>query len=645
MELYEYWRLLIRHLPLLIATSLFGLGGASYVNFVTDPVYSASADVFVTTPSTTIDIGALATGSNFSEQRVVSYAQIISGPATLGPVIEKLDLGVTTSELAQDINAFAPDGTVLIRINVTGKDPNKVAAIANAVAEQFEQTVQYLEATSASTSTNIKVTPVRQALPNYTPTSPNKLLNSILGFILGFALGSGLVILRIFFDRTVKNEDHLGELPLLGTILYDPTARDTPLLTQVSPYSGRAEAFRHIRTNLQFLGDEQDRKVFAMTSALPNEGKTTTIINLALSLSSAGLRVLLIDADLRRPQLNLFLEIPADKEGVTEILSQAQQLKKFRIDPSRMAVQVSPTFDVLCSGSIPSQPAELLGSDSFAAMIDACRKAYDVILLDCPPTLPITDAAVIATSVDAVILVVKAGKTSIKQFRGTVESLLKVDATILGCVINMIPTSRRSEEYGYRYGYRGYRAYYSYGGGSKSKSLYSPVEPYGPDLNGRAVVPTPEEVGSYTEHDGLQEMREHPERTNSVWQKLFERTLGLLLQRLSRELESQYPEESGLIDADQDTRAPKKGTSNIFDWLRSRNSVDRSLTLKSTTNLELEVEREILEWSSSYAGKKEKSLVSRPPKKSSTSRTSGNSKAKSKKRINKTSTSKKAEKR
>ena len=336
MELYEYWRLLIRHLPLVILTCVMGLGGASYVNFVAVPQYSASSDVFVTTPTQIIDVGSLQTGSNFSEQRVVSYAQIISGPATLAPVIEKLGLGVTTNELAKSVNAFAPNGTVLIRINVTGKDPNLVAAIANAVAEQFEKTVQSLEATSASTSTNIKVTPVRQALPNYNPTSPNKLLNLILGLILGFAFGAGMVILRIYFDRTVKNEDHLGEIPLLGTILYDSTARDTPLLTQLSPYSGRAEAFRQIRTNLQFLGQERDRKVLAMTSALPNEGKTTTIINLGLSLSATGLRVLLIDADLRRPQLNLFLEIPVAQEGVTEILSQGQRLQKFKADPASM---------------------------------------------------------------------------------------------------------------------------------------------------------------------------------------------------------------------------------------------------------------------------------------------------------------------
>ena len=645
MELYEYWRLLLRHLPLLIFTCLLGLGGASYVNFVAVPQYSASADVFVTTPSTTIDVGSLATGSNFSEQRVVSYAQIISGPATLGPVIEKLDLGLTTSELAQSVNAFAPNGTVLIRIDVTGEDPNKVAAIANAVAEQFEQTVQFLEATSASTSTNIKVTPVRQALPNYNPTSPNKLLNLILGFVLGFAFGSGLVILRIFFDKTVKNEDHLGDVPLLGTILYDPTARDTPLLTQVSPYSGRAEAFRQIRTNLQFLGETQDRKIIAMTSALPNEGKTTTIINLALSLSSTGLRVLLIDADLRRPQLNLFLEIPTNQEGVTEILTQSQKLQKFRANPASMTINLGPTFDVLCSGGIPSQPAELLGSDNFKAMVDACRKVYDVILLDCPPTLPITDAAVIARSVDAVLLVVKAGKTTIKQFRGTQESLLNVDAQILGCIINMIPSNRRSEEYGYRYGYKGYRTYYNYDGRSKDRTLYSPLEPYGPELKGRNADSKVEESAAYADYDGLQEMRESPEGANSKLRILFKHTIGSVFERLSRELENHSEGGAQNLSASKGAPVRQKDTVNVFTWFRAKKSEKSQISTMSTTPLEIEIEREILEWTSNYAEKKVKPPVKKSTVKTSKSRTTSSAKAKSKKSASKSPASKKTVKR
>jgi polysaccharide biosynthesis transport protein len=134
MGLYEYWRILVRFSPILLLTSIIGISGATYLNFVTVPTYNASADVFVTTPSVSLDVGSLATGSNFTEQRVVSYAQIISGPATLGPVIKQLGLDVTPSELANDVHASAPTGTVLIRIDVTSKDPNKPLPIREQIS-------------------------------------------------------------------------------------------------------------------------------------------------------------------------------------------------------------------------------------------------------------------------------------------------------------------------------------------------------------------------------------------------------------------------------------------------------------------------------------------------------------------------------
>jgi non-specific protein-tyrosine kinase len=663
MELYEYWRLLVRYSPILIFTCLVGLSGASYVNFAATPKYSASADVFVTTPSTTIDIGSLATGSNFSEQRVVSYAKIISGPATLEPVIKKLNLGVTSEELAGTINASAPNGTVLIRIEVTGEDPNKVAAIANAVAEQFEQTVQFLEATSASTSTNIKVTPVRQALPNYNPVSPNTMLNLILGLILGFAVGTGLVTLKMFFDRTVKNESHLNGIPLLGTILYDPTARDAPLLTESSPYSGRAEAFRQIRTNLTFSEKLSDRKVLAITSALPNEGKTTTAINLAISVSLTGLRVLLVDADLRRPQLNLFLEIPPAQKGVTEILSQTQMLKKFKADPAGMVTEISPTLFALCSGSIPSQPAELLGSDNFVQMLDACRKAYDLVIIDCPPTLPIADATVVSTAVDATLLVVKAGKTSIKQFRGAIESILNVEGVILGCIINMIPSNRRSEEYGYNYGYRGYRTYYNYGGSAKNKSLYSPTEPYGPELKARNTVSESESTAIYPDFDGLQELIESSDgQYSNKWRNLFERPLRSVYERLSRELEIHSHGEVQTVSFGEKVRAPQSAKLSAFgflrlgsqivssvnikgkdkrilDWLRARKSKRSASPTEATASFEVEIEQMISKWSSNYDKEKSKNLMSKQTLKSSKNKSG--SKVKNVKRYGKPLASKK----
>ena len=531
MELYEYWRILVRFSPILILTSIIGLSGATYLNFVTVPIYNASADVFVTTPTVALDVGSLATGSNFTEQRVVSYAQIISGPATLEPVIKQLGLDVTPSELANDIHASAPNGTVLIRIEVTSKDPNKAAAIANAVAVQFEKTVQELELTSADTGTNIKVTPVRSALPNYTPSSPKKSLNIVLGLILGFGVGASIITIILFFDRTVKNEDHLEKLPLLGTIRFDATARDKPLLSDLSKYSARAEAFRQLRTNLQLSESNARTRLLAISSALPNEGKTTTALNLALSLSDSGLQVALVDSDLRRPQLNLFLELDSGLSGVSEICTNKAMMSNFRKNPRSFMHEVNPRFSVLTSGSIPSNAAELVGSDEFKVLLDSLKRNFDIIILDCPPTLPIADAAVISSVIDGILIVVKAGKTTIKQFKGAIATLKNVDANIIGCVLNMIPTNRRADEYGYRYGY-GYRSYYSYKGIKSGKSLYSPVEPYGPALEFGQKYESVNDDSNWIESSDLQEMHLGQSEMNSNATLRIKRTVVAVYNKL-----------------------------------------------------------------------------------------------------------------
>jgi hypothetical protein len=310
-----------------------------------------------------------------------------------------------------------------------------------------------------------------------------------------------------------------------------------------------------------------------------------------------------------------------------------------------MVIKLSPTFDVLCSGSIPSQPAELLGSDSFKSLVDACRQIYDVILLDCPPTLPITDAAVIARSVDAVLLVVKAGKTTIKQFRGAQESLLNVDALILGCIINMIPSNRRSEEYGYRYGYKGYRTYYNYDGRSKVKSLYSPLEPYGPELKGRTADSKKEDLAAYADFDGLQEMSERPEGAKSGMRIIFERTVGSLFERLSRELENHSEGETQNLSPTKEARVPQRYKVFVFRLFQGKKNQNNQNSNKSTTPLEVEVEREILEWSSNHLGNNVKPAVRKTVLKSPNSRASSTSKAKSKKSVSKSSTSKKTVKR
>jgi capsular exopolysaccharide synthesis family protein len=303
----------------------------------------------------------------------------------------------------------------------------------------------------------------------------------------------------------------------------------------LSKYSARAEAFRQLRTNLQLAESNAEIKLLAVTSAVPNEGKTTTSLNLALSLSDSGQNIALIESDLRRPQLNLFLELDSQLPGVSEIVTNASALSDFRKNPKSMMQKVSPNFFVLTSGFIPPNAAELVGSSEFRVLLDSLAKNFDLVVLDCPPTLPIADAAVISQVSDGVLVVVKAGKTSIKQFKGAIATLKNVDANIIGCVLNMIPTNRRAEEYGYRYGY-GYRSYYGYKGQKIDKSMYSPFEPYGPAFESVKTSQENQDDSSWIESSELHEVSFETSDQKGILRSQYIRARNALLNRLSQNL-------------------------------------------------------------------------------------------------------------
>ena len=308
MELIQYWRLIVQNRIIIGASTLVGLIIAAAITFTTTPTYESQAQIFVSTPASTLDISALATGSSFSQQRVKSYAQIVNSPITLEPVIDRLNLNMTTTELGAMISASAPLDTVLISLTVTDINAQRASDIANAVADQFGVTIGDLELNGIGVDSPVKVSTVKGAIPADAPASPKKAINLALGLLLGFGLGIGLASLRKLLDNTVKNEDDLLGTPLLAAIGFDEIADEKPLVTQIGRYAARTEAFRTLRTNLQFLNPDAHPQVIVMTSALPNEGKTTSSINLALSLAQAGAKVVLVEADLRRPKVPLYLK-------------------------------------------------------------------------------------------------------------------------------------------------------------------------------------------------------------------------------------------------------------------------------------------------------------------------------------------------
>ena len=481
MELKQYWNLILKNLSAIIVLSILGASVGVAVSLISPKSYTAESQIFISTPTPVVDITALQQGSSFAQQRVISYARVITGPTTLEPVIDKLNLDLTSSQLASKIVSSAPLGTVLINIKVSDVSGVRAAAIANAVAVQFGETVKTLELPQYGESSGVKSTLVRTAEIPASPSSPNTKFLILTGFLFGFATGCLVGIVRQIFDSTVKNANHLSGRPLLSTILFDPDAKENPLLTQIGNYSIRAESFRHLRTALKFPNVGNECEVIAVTSAFPGEGKTTTSINLAITYAQTGMKVALVEADLRRPSFKKYFASDEDHTlGLIEVLNLIESGKspKRYEDLFQTFGDAETCFEWLASGAIPPNPAEKLDSPSMNEFIERLKLEYDIVIFDTPPALPVTDAAILSTKVDSVIVVARAGVTKQSHVGGVFDILDNVKAQTLGVVLNMVPQHARGEEYGYAYNRYAPKSKYGYKYGNGYG--YGTSEPYGP---------------------------------------------------------------------------------------------------------------------------------------------------------------------
>ena len=217
------------------------------------------------------------------------------------------------------------------------------------------------------------------------------------------------------------------------------------------PLSPRAESFRTLRTNLQFVDVGRASRSFVITSSVQREGKSTTSANLAIAMSDAGSRVLLVDADLRRPKVADYMGLEG-AVGLTDVLAGRVKLADV-IQPWGTG-----RLFVLPAGTVPPNPSELLGSQPMQKLIEFFEQEFDAVIFDAPPLLPVTDGAILARKVGAVILVVASGHTHKAQVKGALDTLRNVDAQASGVVLTMLPT-KGPDAYGYaRYGYYGYGA-------------------------------------------------------------------------------------------------------------------------------------------------------------------------------------------
>jgi capsular exopolysaccharide synthesis family protein len=326
---------------------------------------------------------------------------------------------------------------------------------------QVTQRHKEIDLTGLMRANNVRV--LDRALGPGVLVGPKLKFNMLAGLVLGLVAGLLLAIAIDALDNTVKTPEAAEELigaPLLGVLPLlseekQRLAEDAPqrdLTVHREPSSVAAEACRSLRTNLMFLSAQKEIHVLVVTSPGPQDGKTTAAISLAITMAQAGARVLLIDTDMRKPRIHRSFGISPDKGISTAIMGNA---------PLADVVLHSeiPNLDLLPCGPIPPNPAELLHTERFRDVLAQCRASYDKVILDSPPTAPVTDPAIIGSISDGVLLVLRAGHTTRDAATLARRHLTDAGAHILGLVINH--TDRKGTTYGYGYSYYSpYSRYY-----------------------------------------------------------------------------------------------------------------------------------------------------------------------------------------
>ncbi|WP_104180081.1 polysaccharide biosynthesis tyrosine autokinase [Arthrobacter sp. B0490] len=463
MELTDYLRIFRRNWILIAAFAIFGVLIALFISLVLKATYQAETRLFVAINSSG-SVQELQQGNTFSQARVQSYVETVSTPAVLQPAIDSLGLEVSPADLSTVVAATADLNTVIISITAEDSSPVQAAAIAQAVGESLVQVVSEIEAGDGAGSSPVKLTVVQPAVAPEDPSAPNTRMNLALGLLLGAATGVSLALLRTTLDTRVRGESDLrrvSDAPLLGGISFDTDAQKKPLLTQTHAQSPRAESFRQIRTNLQFAHVSHKSKAVLVTSSLPGEGKSTTATNLAIAIAQGGQSVVLVDADLRRPRVDEYLGLERNAGLTTALIGRADVedlLQPWGTDE----------LYILTAGQIPPNPSELLGSEAMKQLIARLEQKFDAVIIDAPPLLPVTDAAVLAQEVGGVVLVVGASKVRLPDLQKSLGNLEMVGADLLGVVFNLLP-SKGPDAYAY--------SYYSYDSAEPSAMDKTPALP------------------------------------------------------------------------------------------------------------------------------------------------------------------------
>lgn len=414
------------------------------------PVFESTATLYVTSGSDSNAQSAYQ-GSLASQQRVASYTRLARSDAVVSEALQRSGLDLSVDDAKGQISAVATPGTVLMTVAVKDPDQNRATRLVNAVADSLTNYVSVLERPKAGSDPLAKLTVVTPGTSTVGAVSPKTKVNVGIGLLVGLLIGALLVFVRDRLDSTIRSSEDLvsfQSMPVLAGVPFHSSLEKDHRLDFSAGSSPPAEEYRKLRTGLVYANVDRPSHVILVTSPSENEGKTTTAVNLAAALGEAGDSVLLIDMDLRKPAASKMLGA-SDNVGVTDYLCGRVELADaLQFDSSR-------SFTFLSAGQLPPNPAELIGSQRCRTLMSMVAEQFDYVIVDSPPVLPVTDAAVASQWVDGVLLVVRVDQTKRNAVGSALDNLSMVGANILGCVLNGVNPDRGYAQYS-NYSYNSY---------------------------------------------------------------------------------------------------------------------------------------------------------------------------------------------
>lgn len=431
---------------IVLVAMILGVAGAVGVTIKTTPQYASTVSFFVSTP--TNEGSSALSADQFATRRITSYVGLLTSDVVANRIASATSVDMTPAQIASAISGEADLNTVLLTATIKATTPERSLLLATGLADTFNAVVNEVDPIGPD---RIELKVISGPTVNPAPVSPRKTVNLAIGLLGGLVLGLVIALMRSVLDNTVRQVAALRSLtgvPVLGVIPANRQVRKNPVLPDAQGQSIHAEAIRQLRTNLQYVDIDKPVQVLVVTSAVAGEGKSALSANLAASFArAAGRSVVVIEADLRRPQLSAYLDLEREV-GLTSVLTGRVSLE------DALQPWGAHGLTVLASGPLPPNPAELVESTAMTTLLNRLRDMFDLVIIDTPPLLPVTDGAVLARKADGAVLVVRYGKTARNQVATAMRSMLSVDARVLGTVLTLVPPKGIDGYAGYQGDYR-----------------------------------------------------------------------------------------------------------------------------------------------------------------------------------------------